>query len=307
MPDSVRAEPSPPGPGALRRLRSRRLRCRPSTPSTSMRCPRASGRRPGSDCARRRCSGSSAAIILVLAVVIAFPGLFTDVDPNYKQLSESFNPPREGHPFGFTQQGGDVWARTLYGARASVAVGVLTTLLVAVVGIVTGAIAGLLRRLAGLGHLAPQRHLPVDPAPARRHRRHLRRQQPAPRPRLLGRRHGRGAGAGTVRVAADHPADARSGAGGQEPRVRRCGDRHRGDQVQEPGAAHRAQRPRARHRHVDDLARHLHRGGVGAVVPGPRPAHATSCRGATTSPTPRTRFARASTWSSCGCRRRRSP
>ena len=85
---------------------------------------------------------ASAAIIVFLALVIAFPGLFTDVDPNYKQLSESFNPPREGHPFGFTQQGGDVWARTLYGARASVAVGVLTTLLVAVVGIVTGAIAG---------------------------------------------------------------------------------------------------------------------------------------------------------------------
>jgi len=85
---------------------------------------------------------ASSAIILMLAVVIAFPGLFTDVDPNYKQLSESFNPPREGHPFGFTQQGGDVWARTLYGARASVAVGVLTTVLVAVVGIVTGAIAG---------------------------------------------------------------------------------------------------------------------------------------------------------------------
>ena len=84
----------------------------------------------------------SSGIILALAVVIAFPGLFTDVDPNFKQLSESFNPPREGHPFGFTQQGGDVWARTLYGARASVAVGVLTTVIVAVVGIVTGSIAG---------------------------------------------------------------------------------------------------------------------------------------------------------------------
>ena len=85
---------------------------------------------------------ASATIIVLLAVVIAFPGLFTDVDPNYKQLSESFNPPREGHPFGFTQQGGDVWSRTLYGARASVAVGVLATLFVAVVGIITGAIAG---------------------------------------------------------------------------------------------------------------------------------------------------------------------
>ena len=84
----------------------------------------------------------STTIIVLLAVVIAFPGLFTDVDPNYKELSESFNPPREGHPFGFNQQGGDVWARTLYGARASVAVGVLTTILVAGVGIVTGAIAG---------------------------------------------------------------------------------------------------------------------------------------------------------------------
>ena len=85
---------------------------------------------------------ASSAIIVFLAVVIAFPGLFTDADPNFKQLSDSFNPPREGHPFGFTQQGGDVWARTLYGARASVTVGVLTTFLVEVVGIVTGAIAG---------------------------------------------------------------------------------------------------------------------------------------------------------------------
>ena len=84
----------------------------------------------------------SSAFILLLAVVIAFPGLFTDADPNFKQLSDSFAPASEGHPFGFTQQGGDVWARTLYGARASVAVGVLTTLFVAVVGIVTGAIAG---------------------------------------------------------------------------------------------------------------------------------------------------------------------
>lgn len=84
----------------------------------------------------------AAVIIVILAVVVAFPGLFTNADPNFKQLSDSFNPPREGHPFGFTQQGGDVWARTLYGARASVAVGVLSTLFVAVIGIVTGAVAG---------------------------------------------------------------------------------------------------------------------------------------------------------------------
>ncbi|MBC7633513.1 ABC transporter permease [Aeromicrobium sp.] len=84
----------------------------------------------------------SAVIILLIGVVIALPGLFTNADPNYSDLGLSFGKPSEGHPFGFTQQGGDVWARTLYGARASVAVGVLTTILVTLVGIVTGALAG---------------------------------------------------------------------------------------------------------------------------------------------------------------------
>ncbi|GAA1727446.1 ABC transporter permease [Aeromicrobium alkaliterrae] len=84
----------------------------------------------------------SAVIILGLAIVIAFPGLFTSADPNYAELSRSFEPPSDGHPFGFTRQGADVWARTVYGARASVAVGVLTTLVVVVLGIVSGAVAG---------------------------------------------------------------------------------------------------------------------------------------------------------------------
>jgi oligopeptide transport system permease protein len=84
----------------------------------------------------------SATIILFLAVVIVFPGLFTNADPQYETLDRSFSPASSGHPFGFTQQGGDVWARTLYGARASVAVGVLTTIIVTVLGIVTGAVAG---------------------------------------------------------------------------------------------------------------------------------------------------------------------
>ncbi len=84
----------------------------------------------------------SGALLLLIAVVVAFPGLFTSADPNYEQLSDSLAPARDGHPFGFTQQGGDVWARTVYGARASVAVGVLATLFVTIVGIITGALAG---------------------------------------------------------------------------------------------------------------------------------------------------------------------
>lgn len=82
------------------------------------------------------------AILLVLTVMIAFPSLFTSADPDFKDLANSLEPARDGAPFGFDRQGGNVWARTVYGARASVAVGVLTTIIVAVVGIITGAIAG---------------------------------------------------------------------------------------------------------------------------------------------------------------------
>ena len=81
-------------------------------------------------------------ILAVIAVMIFFPTLFTSADPTRGSLDDSFSPARDGHPFGFTQQGYDLWARTVYGARASVAVGVLTAIMTAVLGIITGAIAG---------------------------------------------------------------------------------------------------------------------------------------------------------------------
>jgi len=84
----------------------------------------------------------SVVIIGFIAIMIAFPTLFTSADPTQGSLDNSFEPAREGHPFGFTQQGYDVWARTVYGARASVAVGLLSAILTAVLGMITGAIAG---------------------------------------------------------------------------------------------------------------------------------------------------------------------
>ncbi|MFD1827243.1 MULTISPECIES: ABC transporter permease [Mumia] len=85
---------------------------------------------------------ASAVLLTILAVVIAFPGLFTNADPRFCEPGRSLDPAEPGHPFGFNFQGCDVWSRTLYGARASVAVGVLTTLLVVLLGALTGAIAG---------------------------------------------------------------------------------------------------------------------------------------------------------------------
>ncbi|GAA3528551.1 ABC transporter permease [Aeromicrobium panaciterrae] len=82
-------------------------------------------------------------ILAVIAAMIFFPSLFTDVPANTTpKLENSFGPASDGHPFGFTRQGEDVWANAVYGARASVAVGVLTTIFTTILGMVTGAIAG---------------------------------------------------------------------------------------------------------------------------------------------------------------------
>ena len=84
----------------------------------------------------------SAILIVFIGVVVAFPSLFTNTDPTFCTLDNSLGKAGPGHAFGFDQQGCDVLARTIYGARASVAVGVLTTVIVVLIGAVTGALAG---------------------------------------------------------------------------------------------------------------------------------------------------------------------
>ncbi len=84
----------------------------------------------------------SAALIALVLLVAAFPTLFTSLDPRFCELRNSLGEPTAGHPFGFDRQGCDIYARTIYGARASVATGVLTTLLVLIVGGIVGGVAG---------------------------------------------------------------------------------------------------------------------------------------------------------------------
>ncbi len=84
----------------------------------------------------------SAAMIVLVIVVAGFPSLFTSLDPRFCELKNSYGPPVGGHPFGYDRQGCDIFARTIYGASASVATGTLTTLLVVAIGAVVGAIAG---------------------------------------------------------------------------------------------------------------------------------------------------------------------
>jgi len=86
----------------------------------------------------------SVAIIALVVVVALFPGLFTSVDPRAARLEDSLAPARGGHPFGFTQQGYDVYARTIFGARASVITGILTTIAVTILGVLFGSVSGYL-------------------------------------------------------------------------------------------------------------------------------------------------------------------
>ncbi|MDY2668981.1 ABC transporter permease [Schaalia hyovaginalis] len=92
---------------------------------------------------RRRPIFWIAATIILIALAIALvPGLFTSQDPRYCELSNSLGAPADGHPFGFNRQGCDIYARVIYGARASVAVGVFTTIFVVLIGGLIGMIAG---------------------------------------------------------------------------------------------------------------------------------------------------------------------
>ncbi|MFD4989722.1 ABC transporter permease [Streptomyces sp. NPDC058374] len=84
----------------------------------------------------------SSLIILFLVVISIWPSLIASGNPLSCDLAKSQEGSQPGHPFGFNQQGCDVYTRTVYGARTSVTVGVLATLGVAVLGSVLGGLAG---------------------------------------------------------------------------------------------------------------------------------------------------------------------
>jgi len=84
----------------------------------------------------------AAALIAFVIVVAVFPALFTGADPGYADPDQSMLAPSAAHWFGTDLQGHDIYARTVYGARASITVGLGATLLVFLVGGALGALAG---------------------------------------------------------------------------------------------------------------------------------------------------------------------
>ncbi|WP_329463243.1 ABC transporter permease [Streptomyces sp. NBC_01431] len=84
----------------------------------------------------------SGLVIVFLVVIAIWPQLIASGNPLQCDLAKAQQGSAPGHPFGYDGQGCDVYTRTVYGARASVTVGVCTTIGVALFGSVVGGLAG---------------------------------------------------------------------------------------------------------------------------------------------------------------------
>ncbi len=94
------------------------------------------------DLRRRPLFWISLALVVLVVLIAAFPQLFTSIDPNAADLKRSNEGPSSTAWFGYDLQGRDVYARTIYGARASVVVGVFAVAFATLFGGVVGILAG---------------------------------------------------------------------------------------------------------------------------------------------------------------------
>jgi oligopeptide transport system permease protein len=81
-------------------------------------------------------------LVLILLVMAAFPSLFTSADPRACTLANQHKGATGAALFGFDYQGCDTFAKTIYGARASIQVSILATLLSGLIGMIFGLATG---------------------------------------------------------------------------------------------------------------------------------------------------------------------
>ncbi|MBT0770435.1 ABC transporter permease [Kineosporia sp. J2-2] len=84
----------------------------------------------------------SLVLIFIFVVMAIWPGLFAHADPRDCQAIRARQEPSGSAWFGYDVQGCDVYARTMYGARASIMVGAMSTLFTLVLGAGMGIYAG---------------------------------------------------------------------------------------------------------------------------------------------------------------------
>ncbi|MEV7212714.1 ABC transporter permease [Kitasatospora cineracea] len=121
---------------------------RVTAPAPKTEKPRSLGLDAWHDLRKRPVFVISAALIVLLVLFAIAPSLFTSVDPRAGDLRHHFlTKPNYLHFFqadwfGYDGQGRSIYARMIYGARASVVVGICVTAGVTILGGLLGMIAG---------------------------------------------------------------------------------------------------------------------------------------------------------------------
>ncbi|MCS7206657.1 MAG: ABC transporter permease [Dehalococcoidia bacterium] len=92
--------------------------------------------------ARRKPLGAAGACVLLLFTLMALaPGLFGAGNPNRQDATRILQPPSATHWFGTDTFGRDLYSRVVYGARISMYVGIVSTVLVTMLGLVLGLVS----------------------------------------------------------------------------------------------------------------------------------------------------------------------
>jgi peptide/nickel transport system permease protein len=100
------------------------------------------GRVRGPRWGRRVIVGTSVTILAVVAVFALVPGLVATHGPTVTDLSAVGQGPSAAHWFGTDQLGRDIFSRVVYGARLSLLIGVVSTVIGASIGGLLGLLAG---------------------------------------------------------------------------------------------------------------------------------------------------------------------
>ncbi|QFZ19204.1 ABC transporter permease [Saccharothrix syringae] len=85
------------------------------------------------------------AAVALVAAVLLFPTWFARYPPEATDVLNAFAPPGADHPFGTDQLGRDVFSRLVHGARVSVTIGLVAT----VIGVALGSVLGLVAAAGG--------------------------------------------------------------------------------------------------------------------------------------------------------------
>ncbi len=100
--------------------------------------------------ARRNPTIVAGSLLLAILVVLAVAAPWITADPFRQTPANRLRPPSEKFWFGTDRYGRDVFARTLYGARVSLVVGLSVAAIASVIGLALGLMCGYFKRIDGI-------------------------------------------------------------------------------------------------------------------------------------------------------------